>query len=308
MSTALITGSAGFIGSHIVDKLINDGHTVIGIDNFTTGKWENVNKKCTTFNLDIRDRISIDNLFDQYKFDYVFHLAAQIDLRRSIKEPAFDATNNIIGSLNIIENATKHKAKVIFSSTGGALYSEEAFLPFTEDSLIKPASPYGIAKRTVETYLEFFKNQYGLDYTVLRYSNVYGPRQAGAECGVIAIFMNKLIKGEPITVFGDGNSTRDYVFVQDVVSANMLAMNISGTYNVSTGVGTSVNQIVDLLKPYYKDCQVTHSDPVAGEMRHSVLCADRLKAKGWSSKYSLDEGVDEIMLNRLGVSLNNYMK
>ena len=207
MAKILVTGGAGFIGSNLVDALIAGGHEVSVIDNFMTGNKKNVNSKAKLIVKDIRD--DLNNLFSEGKFDYVYHLAAQANVRKSLENPVEDAKINIIGSLNLIDNCVKYNVKkFIFSSTGGAIYSKTARVPCNEESEIKPESPYGLAKWTVENYLRIMKDTKKLNYCILRYSNVYGPRQdAKGEAGVVSIFIDKLLKNEQLVVFGDGEQT-----------------------------------------------------------------------------------------------------
>lgn len=295
MSTILITGGAGFIGSHLTDALINQGHRVIVIDDFSTG---NINNCSLKTNLVIQKNITrpLDDLFEKEKFDYVFHLAAQINLRHSIKEPQQDARANIMGSLNIMENCVKHKVKkLIFSSTGGAIYSPDAPLPFTEESEAKPESPYALSKKTVESYLEIFNKIHGLQYTTLRYSNVFGPRQSTkGEAGVIAIFIEKALKNEDLVIFGDGEQTRDFVYVDDVVQANLMALNfeMNGIYNVSSNTQCSVNEIANKVLQYIKTTsKIIHAPPVLGELEHTQLCADKILKAGWNPQWNIDGGM-----------------
>lgn len=293
----LVTGGAGFIGSHIVDALVSKKHQVVIADNLATGKISNVNAAATFRRCNISSP-SLNEIFDEFYFDYVFHLAAQINLRHSIKAPADDASDNIMGSLNVMENCVRTKVKrMIFSSTGGAIYSPTETLPFTENSLAKPESPYGLAKLTVERYLELYHKLHGLQHTVLRYSNVFGPRQdSKGEAGVIAIFIQKALKNEDLTIFGDGKQTRDFVYVDDVVQANMLAMEqeMDGTYNVSSNTQYSVNEIAHMvLESVPTTSKIIHTDPIVGELLQTQLSADKLKAKGWNNNWSLEGGMVE---------------
>lgn len=289
----LVTGGAGFIGSHVVDALTKAGHEVIIIDNLFTGNFTNIHSGCFV-KRDITS--SIEEVFAKYKFDCVFHLAAQINLRHSIKDPLNDANINIIGSLNVLNNCVKYGIKrIIFSSTGGAIYSPEASLPCTETSEAKPESPYGLAKQTVENYLEFYRKSFGLSYTILRYSNVYGPRQnAKGEAGVISIFIDNALQNKNLHIFGNGNQTRDFIYVDDVVQANMVAMNsqLDGIYNVSTNTQTSVNEIADKIM-VLTDTRgtVEYDTPIAGELLHTQLSSDKLQTHGWKPTWNLDDGM-----------------
>jgi UDP-glucose 4-epimerase len=260
MSIALVTGGAGFIGSHIVDALIASGISVVVVDNLTSGKKENVNSEADFHPLDIRSP-ELASLFASRKIDWVFHLAAQIDLRKSVDDPVYDAQINIIGLLNLLENCRRNAVKgVIFASSGGSIYGEPAVLPVAERASKIPLSPYAVSKLTAENFLFYYHHVHGLPYIALRYSNVYGPRQSiHGEAGVIAIFTGKMLSGETPTIFGDGEQIRDYVFVEDVAKANLLAMRkladlTPGTsiddrgYNIATGIGTSVNTLYTRLQ------------------------------------------------------------
>jgi UDP-glucose 4-epimerase len=292
----LITGGAGFIGSHIVDKLILENHHVTILDNLSSGSKNNINKQALFINRDITQ--PINDIFDQ-KFDCVMHMAAQIDLRKSIKNPHEDATINILGTLNILEEVRRTKVKkFIFASTGGAIYSPEAKLPCTEFSKLDPQSPYGMAKYTIENYLKLYSKLYGLNYTSLRFANVYGPRQnSKGEAGVISIFIEKALNNESLTIFGDGNQTRDFIFVKDVVKACILSFekDLQGVFNVSTNVETSVNRIVTLLKKYLRnDITINNADKILGELSRSCLSFNALKYSAhWEPEYDLESGIKE---------------
>ena len=215
----LVTGGAGFIGSNVVDALVKDGHEVTVLDNLSTGKEENINPEVKFYNIDLLDIESLEFVFREFKPDVVNHHAAQIDVRKSVEDPAFDAETNIIGSINLFELSINFEVKrIIFSSTGGALYGEPEALPASEDTPIEPLSAYGVAKYCVENYLNYFKRLYGIERVILRYANVYGPRQDPlGEAGVVAIFTGKILKGEKPVIYGDGNQTRDYIYIEDVV-------------------------------------------------------------------------------------------
>lgn len=288
----LITGGAGFIGSHLSDKLLSFNHKIFIVDNFSSGKYSNLQSQCEVFDVDIRNKFALASVFEEVKPDYVYHLAAQINVRKSIKDPSEDADINIGGTLNVLEQCAKHKVKkIVFTSSGGAIYEDNHEKIKTESSVIKPASPYGIAKFTAEQYINFYKQIYGLDYTILRLSNVSGPRQAGGECGVLSIFINKLLQNKSITVFGNGEQTRDYVSVFDVVNALVVALEHSGTYNVSTGTATSVNRLISILSNYLPCNDVIYADAVPGELFHNCLSNNLLKSTGWKQQMSLEETV-----------------
>ncbi len=298
MSKILVTGGAGFIGSHLTDSLISNGHQVVVVDNLITGDKSNLNKDAKFYDLDIQDK-KLDKIFKKEKFDYVFHLAAQMNVRLSIKDPIFDAQNNILGSINILENCVKHKVKkIIFSSTGGALYGEADLIPTPEDYNIEPISPYGIAKLSIESYLHYYHLVYGLKYTSLRYSNVYGPRQnPKGEAGVVAIFINKLFKKQQPIINGDGTQTRDYVYVDDVVQANLLALDNDkvGAFNVSSGKETSVNVLFHKLNKLTEaGMSEKHAPAILGEQQRSCLNCSKIKKEfGWEPKVDLDKGLQQ---------------
>ncbi len=292
----LVTGGAGFIGSNIVDALIEKGHEVAIVDNLSTGKEENINPEASFFHVDITDYEALEGVFQSFKPEVVFHVAAQIDVRKSVEEPSFDAEVNVVGSVNLFGLCVQYGVqRIVFSSTGGALYGELKELPAKEDSPIKPLSAYGVSKYCTEQYLNYFKRLYGIERVILRYGNVYGPRQDPlGEAGVIAIFTNKILNGEPPMVFGDGNQTRDYVFVEDVVRANLLSITgKEGVYNIGTGIETSVNQIIELFsKILSKEIKPMHTQPRKGEVLRISL--DNKKAKEelrFSIEYNLEHGL-----------------
>ena len=219
----LVTGGAGFIGSHVVDELIQKGHKVVVIDDFSSGKKENLNRKAKFYKLDICDP-KIAKVFKKEKFDAVFHLAAQISAAHSMTHPLFDAKVNVLGTINLIENAFKYGVKkFIYTSSGGVLYGNAKKLPTPENSSLNPICPYGVSKLTAENYLRYYHKNFNLDFIGLRYGNVYGPRQDGkGEAGVVAIFIENFLAKKPCIVYGDGNQTRDYVYVKDVAKANVM--------------------------------------------------------------------------------------
>lgn len=289
----LVTGGAGFIGSHLVDRLIAEGHTVAIVDNMSTGLEKNINRNAAFYEKDIF-KSDLTSIFKHFQFDIIFHLAGQINLRESLKNPIQDAEINIMGSLKLIELACKFKVKqFIFSSTGGAIYDQEAPQPWTTNSPCKPLSPYGLSKLTVERYLGIARNTHGLNSTILRYSNVYGPRQnAHGEAGVVAIFMNNRLANRPLKIFGDGEQTRDFIYVKDVVEANLIAMdsNLYGTFNVSTGVETSVNKVAEMISrlPCNGSNAIIHEPAIAGELKRTVLESN---LPGLEARCFSDEGL-----------------
>jgi UDP-glucose 4-epimerase len=296
MARILVTGGAGFIGSNVADRLIKDGHKVVIIDNLSTGVKANLNKKAKFYKVDVRSAV-IDKIFEREKPDVLCHHAAQIDVRKSTDDPIFDAEVNIMGSLNLFNACVKHKVKkIIFASTGGAIYGEQNYFPADENHPANPLSPYGVAKLTIEKYLHFYKEVYGISFVALRYANVYGPRQNPfGEAGVVAIFTERLLRNEKAIINGDGRQTRDFVFVGDVVESNVLALKYpqSDIFNIGTGIETDINRIFGVLKEKTGAKQKElHGPAKLGEQQRSVLeCS---KAKGvlkWKPRYNLEEGI-----------------
>ncbi|MCD6550831.1 SDR family oxidoreductase [Thermotoga sp.] len=294
----LVTGGAGFIGSHVVDRLIEKGYGVIVIDNLSSGKVENLNRNALFYEQSIEDEEMMERIFSLHRPEYVFHLAAQASVSVSVREPARDAKTNILGSLVLLEKSIKHGVKkFIFSSTGGAIYGENVrIFPTPETEIPHPISPYGIAKYSVEMYLDFFAKEYGLKYTVLRYANVYGPRQdPHGEAGVVAIFTERMLKGEEVHIFGDGEYVRDYVYVDDVAESNLLAMERgdNDVFNIGTGKGITVNELFRMLKEITGyDREPVYKPPRKGDVRKSILDWTKAKEKlGWEPKIPLEEGL-----------------
>jgi UDP-glucose 4-epimerase len=295
----LVTGGAGFIGSHIVDALIERDYNVVVVDNLSSGKIENVNKKARFYKMDIKSR-QLEQVFRKEKPQIVSHQAAQKNVRLSVENPAFYLEDNGIGTINLLENCVKHKAeKVVFASTGGALY-DSTLLPAKEDSKINPLSPYGITKLLCELYLKFYNETYGLRFTSLRYSNVYGPRQDfEGEAGVIAIFANSILKEKIPIIFGDGNQTRDFVYVDDVVRANIESIENpkadNKIFNISACRETSVNQVFLMLKKITGyEGKAIHAKPKKGEIRRIFLSYNRAyKIIGWKPSVSLEQGLEK---------------
>ena len=294
----LVTGGAGFIGSHVAAKCIEAGYDVHVLDNLSSGSASNVPADATFHALDLRDE-EILELFARERFPVVIHHAAQLDVRRSVTDPVFDADVNVLGFLRLMEAGRQHGLqRLVFASTGGAIYGETEELPQFETNALQPESPYGITKLATEKYLYFYERVHGISSVVLRYANVYGPRQGTyGEAGVIAIFIKKLLAGEPPIIFGDGEQTRDYVFVGDVVRANLLAIEAkaSGTYNIGTGVETSVNTLVEKIQHLMRvSGDVQHEAARPGEVRRSVLSYELIEqAMGWSPQVTLDKGLAE---------------
>jgi UDP-glucose 4-epimerase len=293
----LVTGGAGFIGSHIVDTYVAAGLDVAVADNLATGSRENVNPAARLYEVDIRDRAALDRVFDDVRPEIVSHQAAQASVRVSMEDPVRDAEINILGSYNVLEACRASGVrKLIYAATGGAAVGEPEYLPVDEDHPVKPLSPYGANKHAVEHYCDLYRHNYGLDTTILRYANVYGPRQnPRGEAGVIAIFAGRMLAGEEPLVNGSGVQERDYVYVADVARINMLALTGGSgrMYNVGTGVGTSVNELVDRLAAIagYTGRR-RHVDPLPGEVFKIVVTCERAKQElGWEPRVSLDEGL-----------------
>lgn len=295
----LVTGGAGFIASHVVDAFIEEGHDVVVLDNLITGNRDNLNPKAKFVELDIRDK-KVTELFAQEKFDVVNHHAAQMDVRKSVEDPQFDADVNVMGSLNLLEQCKKNNVKqFIFSSTGGAIYGEQDYFPADEKHPQRPLSPYGITKLSLEKYLFYYKEIHGLNYFILRYANIYGPRQnPHGEAGVVAIFSQRMLKDEQPVINGDGKQTRDYVYVGDVVRANTAALGRgeSDVVNIGTGKETDVNELFQKIRKYTgkTDIPEKHVKAKAGEQRRSVI--DNSKAEqmlGWEPQVDLAEGLQK---------------
>ncbi|MCX7833681.1 MAG: NAD-dependent epimerase/dehydratase family protein [Ignavibacteria bacterium] len=293
----LITGGAGFIGSHIVDKYISCGYKVIVIDNLSTGVLSNVNKAAIFYKLDLCSG-NIESVFKEHKIEVINHHAAQIDLRKSLSNPLYDARINIEGSIKLFQLAVKYGVKkIIYASSGGAVYGEQKFFPADENHITNPLSPYGISKFTVEKYLYYYKYVYGIDYVILRYSNVYGPRQSiKGEAGVVSIFCRKLIANDQPVINGSGRNTRDFIFVSDVADANIKALMFknSGIFNISTSKETSVNNLLSLLKKISKkNISAIHKEPIKGEQRRSCLDYSLAQRKlKWKPLIGLKEGLE----------------
>lgn len=292
----LVTGGAGFIASHLVDAFVEQGHSVVVIDDLSSGFEKNINPNAKFVKSNICDK-NLSELFEAEKFDVVNHHAAQMDVRRSVADPAFDANTNIIGTINILQNAVKYGVKkFMFASTGGAVYGEQDYFPADEKHDTKPKSPYGISKLAVEKYLYFYHSEYNMSYTILRYANIYGPRQNPfGEAGVVAIFSTKFLKGEQPVINGHGEQTRDYVFVNDVVKANLLTLNddVTDIYNVGTGIETNVNELFHMLNKITMAGKEEHHGPsAAGEQLRSVITSDKLYKKfAWKPSTKFEDGL-----------------
>ena len=294
----LITGGAGFIGSHIVDAYLELGHEVTVIDDLSSGKKENLSPAADFFALNIQDE-KVAEVFAAKQFDVVNHHAAQMDVRKSVTDPIFDARTNILGTLNLLENCVKYKVKkFIFASTGGAVYGEQQTFPADEQHPTWPISPYGITKLSCEKYLFYYKEVFDLAHVILRYANVYGPRQnPHGEAGVVAIFTERFLGGEQPIINGDGKQTRDYVYVGDLVRANVKALDYaaSDTFNLGTGIETDVNTIYRLLNEFTAaGKEEVHGPAKAGEQLRSCLSYKKAERMlGWKPEVGLNQGLNE---------------
>ncbi|MGA9740252.1 NAD-dependent epimerase/dehydratase family protein [Candidatus Binatus sp.] len=297
----LVTGGAGFIGSHTVDALVASGAGEVSVlDDFSTGKRNQVNAKAALYQTDLRDAAAVASAVEQARPEIIFHLAAQMDVRRSVADPAFDAQVNLVGFLNLIESARRHGLRrVIFSSTGGAIYGEQDEFPCSEDHPLRPVSPYGVAKLATEAYLFFYKVEYGIDYLALRFGNVYGPRQdPHGEAGVVAIFCGRMLDGKPVTIYGDGTQTRDYVYVGDVVRAVVAAAKSSASgiaLNIGTGIETNVNDLYSTLAGIADfPTRAEHAAARPGEQKRSVISPARAEQElGWRPEKKFADGLEE---------------
>ena len=304
MSKIIITGGAGFIGSHLADKLVNEGEQVVIIDNLYSGRLSYINPKAKFYLADIREDI-IDKIFEIEKPDIVYHLAAQMSVPFSVENPIFDMDVNIKGLLNLLQCSVKHQIKkFVFSSSGGAIYGETDDYPTTEMTQPEPFSPYAIAKYTSEHYLSFYKKQHGLDYVVLRFANVYGPRQVSAhESGVVTIFVQNVLQGKPVKIYSyphqSGGMYRDYVFVADVVSALSKSRSYAGTdiFNVGTGKPTSTLELFEYIKELSgKSVEHSFGPPRQGDLTRNCLNIDKSKSVlGWEPQYDIKKGLESTL-------------
>jgi UDP-glucose 4-epimerase len=292
----VVTGGVGFIGSHIVDRLVQEGHEVAVVDNLSTGKRKNLNREAQFYKLDIQDS-KLEQVFRRVRPSVVIHHAAQINVRKSVEDPVFDAQVNILGTINVLEQAVRHGTrKIIFASSGGAIYGEQDQFPAPETHATRPMSPYGIAKLAGEHYLSYYQQVSGIQFVSLRYANVYGPRQdPEGEAGVVAVFCQKMLGGEQPIINGNGRQTRDFVYVEDVVEANLIAMGkeVQGVFNVGTAQETSVNDLfrtlADLTASGWKEL---HGPAKKGEQARSVVDPTKIHQEwGWEPKIALDEGL-----------------
>lgn len=291
----LVTGGAGFIGSHIVDQLIVEGHEVVILDNLVSGREEQLHPKATFYRMDVTNP-EVRKIFDQERPDAVIHQAAQIHVPTSIEQPIYDATVNIIGAINLLEAAKEFGVKKMVYASSAAVYGEPKYLPIDEQHSIAPISGYGISKHTVEHYLEVYSHLYGLEYTVLRYANVFGIRQdPRGEGGVVSIFTDKVLTNQTLTVFGDGHHSRDYIYVEDVAKANIQALtNGSGEiFNIGTGVQTTLNELIQaFMKASEKNLPVEYGPERPGDIKDSYFDVSKaMKALDWKAEITLLEGL-----------------
>ncbi len=303
---ALVTGGAGFIGSHVADRFLSNGWSVDIVDNLSSGRRENVSSEARLHVMDIRSADAAD-LVAGGSFDVIAHLAAQIDVRKSVDDPAFDASVNVLGALNLVEALRRSegamRTRLVFSSTGGALYGDHATPPNVETIAKEPDSPYGIAKLATELYLSYYARIQGMNMAAVRFANVYGPRQdPHGEAGVVAIFCQRILSGRPMTIFGDGMQTRDYVHVSDVAAATFAAATESlpdprrlddRAFNVGTGIPTSVVRLAEVLRGAAgASTPIEFAPKRPGEQQQSFLTVDKAKSQlGWSPKITLEEGL-----------------
>ena len=292
----LVTGGAGFIGSHLVDRLVQEGNQVVVIDNLSTGKRKQVNKKAVLYKMDIRSK-RIERVFRKERPLVIVHLAAQMNVRHSTENPGFDADVNILGTLNLLEHAVRNGVrKVSFASSGGAVYGEQEVFPAAESHRTEPLSPYGISKLAGEKYLAYYSNTMGLRSAVLRFANVYGPRQdSEGEAGVVAIFSKQMLEGRQPIINGTGKQTRDFVYVDDVVEALLVTLgeDVQGIFNVGTGRETTVNECYSIIKQLTKSsCKDLFGAAKKGEQFRSVLDVTSLRERfGWDPQVSLPDGL-----------------
>ncbi len=291
----LVTGGAGFIGSNLTDKLVELGHNVIIVDNLSTGKRENINPDALFYEMDLNDD-KLSTIFIKHEPECVFHLAAQVDVRKSVADPLHDASTNIMGTLNLLKESTNNNIKkFIFSSSGGVIYGETPE-PATEDNPSSPVSPYGVAKLAGEGYIKCFAQWQGLNYTILRYANVYGPRQdLKGEAGVVSIFIGQIGQGIKSYLYGVGKLERDYVFVEDVVRANMLCIEngVNSTFNIGTGIATTVEKLHTMIEQIAARHNKKEFAPKrAGELERNVLNIERARKQlGWKPHIALKDGL-----------------
>ena len=310
----LLTGGAGFIGSHIADKLVEEGNEVIIVDNLSTGKKKNLNPKAKFYDVDITNINALEEVFSKEKPDIVNHHAAQTDVRHSMRDPNFDAMVNVLGSLNILQLCSKYRVKKIIYASTSAVYNEPLYVPMDEKHPIDPLSGYGVTKYTVELYLRVYSQNYGISYTIFRYGNVYGPRQDPyGECGVVAIFSEQMLTGIQPTIFGDGSKTRDYVYVSDIVDANIFAMNGLGdgeVFNLGWGKEITDFEVFDAVrKALGVQVEPIYSKKRPGEVDRVCLNSSKAKTKlGWKPKVNFEEGIALTVEYYRKLHVNKYEK
>jgi len=295
----LVTGGAGFIGSHVVDACLEAGHEVVVVDDLSTGKRENLNPKAKLYVVDIRDAEALEEVFAAERPEAISHQAAKANVRESMEKPVLYAEVNVLGSLILLEMARKYGTrKIVYASTGGAVYGEPQYLPADENHPINPLDPYGASKHHVEHYLYIYRTHYDIDFTILRYPNVYGPRQDPyGEAGVVAIWTAQMLEGKQPIINGSGEQERDFVYVGDIARANVLALSKGGgeILNLGSGVGTSINELFVMLKQVTgSDCQEVHGPAKKGEVFRIYLNAAKAKeVLGWEPTVSLQEGLEK---------------
>jgi len=294
----LVTGGAGFIASHIVDELIKLKHHVCIVDNLSTGNDENINDEATFYKCDITEMDKLKLIFQVEQPEVVIHHAAQIDIQTSLKKPAFDAENNIVGTINILECCREFGVRKIIYPSSAAVYGDPKYLPVDENHVVDPISFYGISKHTPEHYIKIYAKLYGVNYIIFRYANVYGIRQdPKGEGGVVSIFVDKLINNQTPFIFGDGEQTRDFVYVKDIARANILALHkgINEIINISTNKGITVNELFKVMKNISgSKVNVVHKEERNGDILHSFLDNKKAEEKlGWSVEFKIEDGIRE---------------
>ncbi|MBT6774425.1 NAD-dependent epimerase/dehydratase family protein [Candidatus Woesearchaeota archaeon] len=291
----LVTGGAGFIGSHVVDKLIEQEHQVIVVDNLSTGKEINLQNNIKLINIDVSSS-ELSNVFEEHQPEIVIHLAAQINVNKSIQNPKLDAETNILGTINILEHCRKHKIKKIIYAASAAQFGNPQYLPIDENHPFQPLSPYGLSKSVVESYLKLYSRLYNLNHTILRYANVYGPRQnSDAEGGVIAIFSQQSLNNQQLSIFGDGKQTRDFIYVEDVAEATVLMLNKGNNqiYNLGSGKEISLNNLINLFKDILqKDISLNYVEARKGDIKKNYYSIEKIKNEcSFLPKINLKEGL-----------------
>lgn len=293
----MITGIAGFIGSHVADALISEGYQVAGVDDLSSGRLENVPAGARFFETDICDGVRMDAVFREIRPRFVIHHAAQVSVARSVRDPVLDARVNVLGTVSLLDQCKEHGVeKIVFASSGGALYGD-VDLPAREEQKPHPRSPYGLSKWTGEVYVRYYGREFGIDYVILRYGNVYGPRQdPHGEAGVVAVFTDRLLRGEPAVINGDGEYVRDYVYVEDAAGANVAALRktaVNAAFNVGTGIGTTVNHLFAMIAEVSGVRAFSrYGPPRPGDLRSSILDSSRAReVLGWQPKTPLREGL-----------------